>query len=95
MIGVLAKLAGQDSSRAIAEWAKLRRSELRVLFALKQQTMPHYSTWSRVLAHGVDPIQLEQTLGDFFATSVSEASRHQRGGIQVAWMAKRCAAPSP
>jgi predicted transposase YbfD/YdcC len=83
MIGVLAKLAGQDSSRAIAEWAKLRTSELRLLFALKQQTMPHYSTWSRALAHGVDPIQLEQTLGDFFATSVSEASRHQRGGIQV------------
>jgi hypothetical protein len=83
MIGVLAKLAGQDSSRAIAEWAKLRTTELRRLFALKQQTMPHYSTWSRVLAHGVDPIQLEQTLGNFFATSVSEASRLQRGGIQV------------
>ena len=83
MIGVLAKLAGQDRSRAIAEWAQLRTTELRRLFALKQQTMPHYSTWSRVLAHGVDPIQLEQTLGDFFATSVSEASRLQRGGIQV------------
>jgi len=83
MIGVLAKLAGQDSSRAIAEWAKLRRSELRRLFVLKHQTMPHYSTWSRVLAHGVDPTQLEQTLEAFFATSVSEASRHQRGGIQV------------
>lgn len=41
MIGVLAKLAGQDSSRAIAEWAKLRTSELRLLFALKHQTMPH------------------------------------------------------
>ena len=44
MIGVLAKLAGQDSSRAIAEWAQLRTSELRRLFALKHQRMPHYST---------------------------------------------------
>src|ERR1700674_4650826 len=62
MIGVLAKLAGQDRSRAIAEWAKLRTSELRRLFALKHQTMPHYSTWSRVLGHGVNPIELEATL---------------------------------
>jgi predicted transposase YbfD/YdcC len=83
MIGVLAKLAGQDSSRAIAEWARLRTPELHRLFALKHQAMPHYSTWSRVLGHGVDPIQLERTLGDFFATSLSEASRPQRGRIQV------------
>lgn len=41
MIGVLTKLAGQDSCRAIAEWAKLRTAELRLLFALKHQTMPH------------------------------------------------------
>jgi len=83
MIGVLAKLAGQDSSRAIAQWAKLRRSELYLLFVLKRQSMPHYSTWSRVLAHGVDPTQLEQTLGDFFATRLGEESRLQRGHIQM------------
>jgi hypothetical protein len=83
MLGVLAKLAGQERSRAIAEWAKLRSCELRVLFALQQQTMPHYSTWSRVLAHGVDPVQLERILGDFFASSLSEASREQRGSIQL------------
>jgi hypothetical protein len=35
MIGVLAKLAGQDSSRAIAHWAQLRKQELRRLFAFK------------------------------------------------------------
>ena len=29
MIGVLAKLAGQDSSRGMAHWAKLRTQELR------------------------------------------------------------------
>ncbi len=41
MIGVLAKLAGQDSSRAISHWAKLRKLELSRLFQLKRQTMPH------------------------------------------------------
>ena len=41
LIGVLAKLAGQDSSRAIAHWAQLRKQELPVLFAFKRETMPH------------------------------------------------------
>jgi hypothetical protein len=36
MIGVLAKLAGQDSSRAIAHWARLRKEELSRLFQLKR-----------------------------------------------------------
>src|SRR6516164_1835824 len=55
MIGVLAKLAGQDSSRAISHWAKLRKHELSQLFQLKRQAMPHYSTWSRVLGQAVGP----------------------------------------
>jgi predicted transposase YbfD/YdcC len=83
LIGVLAKLARQDSSRAIAHWAQLRKQELRLLFALKRETMPHYSTWSRVLRQGVDPDQLERTLGDFFAAAFSEGSQLQRGSIQV------------
>jgi hypothetical protein len=41
MIGVLAKLAGQESSRGVAHWAALRQAELRLLFALKRETMPH------------------------------------------------------
>src|SRR5713226_7995858 len=49
LIGVLAKLAGQDSSRAMAHWAGLRKKELSSLFQLKRQAMPHYSTRSRVL----------------------------------------------
>ena len=52
LIGILAKLAGQDSSRAMAHWAALRQAELRLLFALKRETMPHASTWSRVLGRG-------------------------------------------
>ena len=83
MIGVLAKLAGQDSSRAIAHWAKLRKQELHLLFELKREEMPHYSTWSRVLGQAVEPSQLEQALGDFFATGLYEGSRLQRGSMQV------------
>lgn len=70
MIGLLAKLAGQTSSRAIAEWAELRKHELAHLFALRRKTMPHFSTWSRVLGSAVDPDEVEQVVGRFFAKQV-------------------------
>jgi hypothetical protein len=66
LIGVLAKLAGQTSSRAIAHWAKLRSRELHQVFHLRKAKMPHYSTWSRIMGQAVDPDELEQTLGQVF-----------------------------
>lgn len=89
MIGVLAKLAGQDSSRAMAHWAKLRSRELSQLFHLKRERMPHYSTWSRVLGHGVEPSEVEHVLGQFFVTAAREAEP-QRGGIHLALDGKTC-----
>ena len=83
MIGVLAKLAGQDSSRGMAHWAKLRHRELSQLFHLKREQMPHYSTWSRVLGHAVEPSEVEHLLGQFFVTAQSDAEP-QRGRIQLA-----------
>ena len=83
MIAVLAKMAGQNSSRAIAEWAQLRAVELSQLFALPRQKMPHYSTWSRVLAHAVDVAEVEQIVGPFFRTAVSQRSLSQ-GSLQLA-----------
>jgi|SRR6266851_103712 len=83
MVGVLAKLAGQDSSRGMAHWAKLRVRELSQLFHLKRERMPHYSTWSRVLGHGVEPNEVEQVVGEFFAQAIRTA-RRKRGSIQLA-----------
>jgi predicted transposase YbfD/YdcC len=68
LIGVLAKLAGQTSSRAMASWAKLRQGELATLLALQHGTMPHFSTWSRILGTAIDPQELEEVLGTFFAS---------------------------
>jgi predicted transposase YbfD/YdcC len=82
MIGVLAKLAGQDSSRALAQWARLRQQELSELFQLQRQTMPHYSTWSRVLGHAVSPEDLEQAMSQFF-TQQKRRKAPKRGSIQV------------
>ncbi len=82
MIGVLAKLAGQDSSRGMAHWAKLRAGELSQLFHLKRERMPHYSTWSRVLGYAVEPSEVEQIVGAFFADTL-KASGAKRGSIQL------------
>jgi predicted transposase YbfD/YdcC len=82
MIGVLAKLAGQDSSRALAQWAKLRQQELSELFQLQRQTMPHSSTWSRVLGHAVSPEELEQIMSQFFKQQ-KRRKVSKRGSIQV------------
>lgn len=69
LIGVLAKLAGQTSSRAMEQWAKLRSQELSDLFHLRHTRMPHYSTWSRIMGQGVNPDELERVLGQFFGRS--------------------------
>src|SRR5258708_4207176 len=82
MLGVLAKWAGQDSSRAIAHWARLRKEELSRLFQLKRQTMPHYSTWSRVLGQGVSPQEVEQALKQVFVGQ-KRSQTPKRGSIQV------------
>jgi len=83
MIGVLAKLAGQDSSRGMAHWAQLRTHELSQLFHLKRECMPHYSTWSRVLGQGVEPSEVEEIVGQFFRQA-TRTTRHKRGSIQLA-----------
>lgn len=82
MIGVLAKLAGQDSSRAIAHWAQLRQHDLSGLFQLQRQTMPHYSTWSRVLGQAARPEEVEQVVSQFFARQKPRKAP-KRGSIQV------------
>ncbi len=83
MIGVLAKLAGQDSSRAMAHWAKLRTHALSQLFRLKREKMPHYSTWSRVLGYATEPAEVEQAVGQFFA-SLAQPSPAKRGSLHLA-----------
>src|SRR5260370_7577785 len=94
MIGVLAKLAGQDSSRGMAHWAELRAGELSQLFHLKRARMPHSSTWSRVLGHAVDPNEVEQSVGAFFADTL-KASRAKRCCIHLTLYGKALPVTTP
>lgn len=75
LIGILAKLAGQTSSRAMADWAKLRSQDLQQLFHLRHANMPHYSTWSRIMGQAIDPDELERALGRFFARQLRVATQ--------------------
>jgi predicted transposase YbfD/YdcC len=83
MIAVLDKLAGQNSSRDIAQWARLRRHELSQVFALRREKMPPYSTWSRMLAHAFDPVEVEQIVGQFFR-SQARPSEPERASLHLA-----------
>jgi hypothetical protein len=94
LIGVLAKWAGQESSRAMAHWARLRKDELSRLFPLKRQTMPHYSSWSRMLGQAVKPEEVEQALSQFFADQKRSKSP-KRGSIQVCLDGKTLRGPIP
>jgi len=80
-LAVLARLSGHTRLEPMADWARLRAAELARLFGLKRLTMPHQSTWSRVLGQAVDVEQLEQVLGQFFWEVQQTAEVPERASI--------------
>jgi predicted transposase YbfD/YdcC len=64
---ILAKLAGQDHLRGIAQWVQRRAPQLAVMLALAKPQAPHATTYSRMLSKAVAVDELEQVLRDFFA----------------------------
>lgn len=72
---VLAKLAGMDSLRAIAQWTKLHRHELASWLGLAQVRVPHATTLSRILGKAIDVTEFERVIGTFFATLPACGSR--------------------
>ena len=84
LIVLLAKLAGYSHLVAIAEWAQLRAPDLTRLFGLSRPTMPHATTWSRLLAHAIDPVALTEHLRQFFATAYHTTFVPARGTLVVA-----------
>ena len=64
---VLAKLAGEDRLRGIAEWVMQRKEELAAALGLSRAQAPHASTYSRILARAVNAEELERVVSQFFA----------------------------
>jgi predicted transposase YbfD/YdcC len=58
-VAMLAKLAGFVRMQDLADWAKLRRLELQHFFGTSRSSMPHHTTWSRVLGYAVDVKELD------------------------------------
>jgi predicted transposase YbfD/YdcC len=64
---VLAKLAGEDGLRGMAQWVAERKDSLAKLLGLAKPQAPCYTTYARVLAHAVQVDEFEQIVGQFFA----------------------------
>lgn len=65
MIVVLAKLCGEDTPFAIAEWAKNRQEELVKLLCMNRASMPSHHTYRRILAHKVYVEEVDRLVGEY------------------------------
>lgn len=59
---VLAKICGEDTPSGIAEWAKHRTDLLCEALKLERKTMPHHSTYRRILEEVICVEELEQMM---------------------------------
>ena len=61
---VMAKMSGEDRPSGIAEWAKYRTKELAEMLRLKRKTMPHHSTYRRIMADVINTEELEKLVSE-------------------------------
>lgn len=63
---ILAKLGGEDGMKGMAEWVQLRGQALVRLLGLQRESVPHQTTYERVVAV-LDMEEFEGVVGHFFA----------------------------
>lgn len=63
---ILAKLGGEDTLKGMSEWVKLRQKSLVELLSLKRDSVPHQTTYERLLVK-LDEDEVERVIGHFFA----------------------------
>jgi predicted transposase YbfD/YdcC len=63
---VLAKLAGENHLRGMAQWVRLRAGLLASFLALAKVQAPHATTYSRILDRAVSIAELEKVSREFF-----------------------------
>ena len=62
---VLAKMCGEDTPSAIADWAKNHQEQILKLLQLKRPKLPHYNTYRRILAHVVYEEEIARLVGEY------------------------------
>ena len=65
LIIVLAKLCGEDTPYAIADWAKNHREQLVEVLQLKRPNMPSHHTLRRIMARVVYQEEIERLVGTY------------------------------
>jgi predicted transposase YbfD/YdcC len=66
---ILAKLAGEQEPRGIAQWVALRKELLRDALKFDRDTVPHPITYSRILGKAVDVAELQRVVTLFLLSS--------------------------
>jgi predicted transposase YbfD/YdcC len=66
---ILAKLAGEQEPRGIAQWVELRKELLKQALRFDRDTVPHAITYSRLLGKAVDVQQLQQAVSLFLLSA--------------------------
>lgn len=71
---ILAKLAGEQEPRGIAQWVALRQSLLYAALHFERDSVPHPTTYSRILGNAIDMAELQQACTTFLsaASTVSD-----------------------
>ena len=67
LLMVLAKMCGESHPSGIAEWVAHRAEMLADLLQLKRKSMPHHSTYRRILAEVVNAEELEQMSSQYLS----------------------------
>lgn len=65
---VLAKLAGEDTPYAIAQWARLRQDQLVEALSISRPGLPSHNTYRRVLGSALEVSELEAVVGAFLTS---------------------------
>ena len=78
MLMIVAKLCGQDTPEAMADWAQQRVEALAELLQLKRRTMPHATTFGRVLRKAIQPAAFEQEMQLYFEQQAAVQNAAQR-----------------
>jgi predicted transposase YbfD/YdcC len=66
---ILAKLAGEQEPRGIAQWVELRKELLKEALQLDRDTVPHPITYSRIVGRAVDVGELQQAVSLFLLSA--------------------------
>jgi predicted transposase YbfD/YdcC len=67
MVFILAKLCGQNKVYGIADWVQQRSEQLAALLNLKRTSMPHHSTYRRILTEVIVGEELEQIVAAYLS----------------------------